>query len=70
MDSGFMLALLDDDINERDVFFYKYPAYDKLKAVGINSVYLGHYLHWYGRMNYENSQGAWVCGPRERSAIR
>lgn len=44
---------LDDDISERDVFFYKYPAYDKLKEAGINSIYLGHYLHWYGRKNYE-----------------
>ncbi|MEM7209871.1 MAG: N-acetyl sugar amidotransferase [Pseudomonadota bacterium] len=44
---------LGEDISERDVFFYKYPDYQKLEDAGINSIYLGHYLHWYGRRNYE-----------------
>ncbi|MFT5926910.1 MAG: N-acetyl sugar amidotransferase [Candidatus Azotimanducaceae bacterium] len=44
---------LDDDISERDTLFYRYPAYEKLEASGINSIYLGHYLRWYGRKNYE-----------------
>ena len=26
---------------------------DALEKAGINSIYLGHYLHWYGRKNYE-----------------
>lgn len=44
---------LDNDVSERDVFFYKYPDYEKLKTAGINSIYLGHYMRWYGRRNYE-----------------
>jgi len=44
---------LDDDISERDVFFYKYPDYAKINNAGINSIYLGHYIHWSGRKNYE-----------------
>tara|TARA_B100001057_G_scaffold26592_1_gene24395 strand:- start:17614 stop:18696 length:1083 start_codon:yes stop_codon:yes gene_type:complete len=44
---------LDDDISPRDVFFYTYPDHKKLKDAGINSIYLGHYLKWYGRENYD-----------------
>ena len=44
---------LGDDVSERDVFFFKYPDYDRLKEAGINSIYLGHYIRWYGRKNYE-----------------
>lgn len=44
---------LDDDISERDIFFYKYPDYQKLKDAGVKSIYLGHFLRWYGRQNYE-----------------
>jgi len=44
---------LDDDVSERDIFFYKYPDYEKLEKAGINSIYLGHYHRWYGRENYE-----------------
>ena len=44
---------LGTDISDRDVFFYKYPDYDKLKNANVNSIYLGHFLHWYGRKNYE-----------------
>lgn len=44
---------LDDDISERDIFFYKYPDYEKLEKAGIQSIYLGHFLKWYGRKNYE-----------------
>ncbi|MCG3470212.1 N-acetyl sugar amidotransferase [Xenorhabdus bovienii] len=48
-----ILDWIDDDISERDVFFYKYPDYSKLKSAGIQSIYLGHFMHWYGRRNYE-----------------
>lgn len=44
---------LDDDVSERDVFFYTYPDAKKLEEAGTKSIYLGHYLHWYGRRNYE-----------------
>lgn len=44
---------LDDDISERDIFFYKYPDYDKLLNAGVQSIYLGHFIEWYGRHNYE-----------------
>ena len=44
---------LEDDISPRDVFFYKYPKYEKLKAAGIQSIYLGHFHKWDGRMHYE-----------------
>lgn len=44
---------LDEDISERDVFFYKYPEYEKLETAGVQSIYLGHFVKWYGRKNYE-----------------
>ncbi|GHZ08783.1 putative LPS biosynthesis protein [Vibrio cholerae] len=44
---------LDDDVSERDVFFYKYPDYKKLEEAGVQSIYLGHFVKWYGRQNYE-----------------
>lgn len=44
---------LDNDISERDVFFYKYPDYERLKDAGIRSIYLGHYDFWDGRKQYE-----------------
>ena len=43
---------LDNDISERDVFFYKYPDYKKLEDQGVQSIYLGHYIRWDGRKNY------------------
>jgi N-acetyl sugar amidotransferase len=43
---------LDDDISERDIFFYKYPDYERLESAGIKSIYLGHFVRWYGRENY------------------
>ncbi|NVK31260.1 MAG: N-acetyl sugar amidotransferase [Gammaproteobacteria bacterium] len=48
-----ILDWLDDDISERDVFFYKYPDYRKLKDAGVQSIYLGHFVKWYGRKNYD-----------------
>ena len=48
-----VLDWLDDDISERDIFFYKYPDYEKLKSAGVKSIYLGHFLKWSGRENYE-----------------
>lgn len=44
---------LDDDVSERDVFFYKYPEIKRLEEAGIQSIYLGHFTRWYGRENYE-----------------
>jgi N-acetyl sugar amidotransferase len=43
---------LDDDISPRDVFFYRYPEYEKLNAANIKSIYLGHFIPWYGRKHY------------------
>lgn len=48
-----VLDWLDDDISERDVFFYKYPDYEKLSSAGVKSIYLGHFLKWDGRKHYE-----------------
>ncbi|WP_086480831.1 N-acetyl sugar amidotransferase [Oceanospirillum sanctuarii] len=44
---------IDNDISERDIFFYKYPDYKKLVDAGIQSIYLGHFVKWDGRANYE-----------------
>lgn len=44
---------LDDDISERDVFFYKYPEYESLSKSGIKSIYLGHFDNWEGRKHYD-----------------
>ncbi|WP_339764483.1 N-acetyl sugar amidotransferase [uncultured Sulfitobacter sp.] len=44
---------LDEDISERDVFFYKYPEIERLEEAGIQSIYLGHFTKWYGRENFE-----------------
>jgi N-acetyl sugar amidotransferase len=48
-----ILDWIDDDVPERDVFFYKYPEISKLEEAGIQSIYLGHFTRWYGRENYE-----------------
>lgn len=48
-----ILDWLDDDISERDVFLYKYPEYEKLKEAGVKSIYLGHFVSWYGRKHYD-----------------
>lgn len=56
---------LDDDVSERDVFFYRYPDYDKLKEVGVKSIYLGHFVRWYGRKNYEFVKSRGFAGRRE-----
>ena len=48
-----ILDWLDDDVSERDVFFYKYPEVKRLEEAGIQSIYLGHFARWDGRKNYE-----------------
>jgi N-acetyl sugar amidotransferase len=55
---------LDDDISGRDTLFYRYPDYDKLVAAGINSIYLGHYVRWYGRRHYEIVKARGFTGRR------
>ena len=40
-------------MSERDTFFYQYPDYQILNKLNIKSIYLGHYMNWYGRRNYE-----------------
>ena len=44
---------LEDDISKRDIFFYKYPEYQRLKEAGIQSIYLGHFHKWDGRKHYK-----------------
>ena len=44
---------LDDDLSERDTLFYQYPDYKILEDANIRSIYLGHYINWYGRRNFE-----------------
>ena len=48
-----ILHWLDDDIKERDVFLYKYPEYEDLHKAGVKSIYLGHFIPWYGRRHYD-----------------
>ena len=47
-----VLDSLDENILFRDIFFYKYPDYEKLESAGIKSIYLGHYHRWDGRAHY------------------
>ncbi len=44
---------LDNDISPRDTFFYTYPDYEKLEKANIKSIYLGHFIPWYGRRHYD-----------------
>ncbi len=48
-----ILDWLDNNIEERDVFFYKYPEHAALKQSNIKSIYLGHFDCWDGRKHYE-----------------
>ena len=43
---------LGSDLSPRDIFFYKYPEYGRLKEAGIQSIYLGHFVKWDGRKHY------------------
>ncbi|MFT6734269.1 MAG: N-acetyl sugar amidotransferase [Polaribacter sp.] len=56
---------LDDDVSERDIFFYKYPDYAKLEKSGVKSIYLGHFVKWYGRKNYEFVKKRGFVGRRD-----
>lgn len=60
-----ILDWLDKDISERDVFFYKYPDYKKLEEYNIRSIYLGHFVRWYGRKNYEFARLRGFLGRRK-----
>tara|TARA_Y100001958_G_C21248205_1_gene580593 strand:- start:447 stop:1529 length:1083 start_codon:yes stop_codon:yes gene_type:complete len=44
---------LGDDINPRDIFFYEYPEHELLNRKNIKSIYLGHFIKWEGREQYE-----------------
>ncbi len=44
---------LDEEILERDVFFYKYPSIVELEKLGVRSVYLSYYSNWDGKKHYE-----------------
>jgi len=44
---------LEQDLSPRDTFFYEYPNQEILQKTQIKSIYLGHYIPWYGRKNYE-----------------
>ncbi len=48
-----ILDWMDNNIKERDVFFYKYPDHATLKQSNIKSIYLGHFDFWEGRKHYE-----------------
>lgn len=43
---------VDETISKRDLFFYQYPEYEKLKEANIKSIYLGHFHKWDGRAHY------------------
>jgi N-acetyl sugar amidotransferase len=40
-----------DDIEERDLNLYRYPAEPELQRVGVTGLFLGHYLPWDGYSN-------------------
>ena len=44
---------LDSDISQRDTLFYQYPDYATLTEAKIQCLYLGHFVRWYGRNNFE-----------------
>jgi len=44
---------LDTDISQRDTLFYQYPDYQTLSQANIQCLYLGHYVRWYGRNNFD-----------------
>ena len=56
---------LGDDLSARDTFFYKYPEYDILEEANIKSIYLGHYINWYGRKNFEIVKERGFTGRKE-----
>lgn len=43
----------DDHITPKDMYFYTYPDHALLSQNKIKSIYLGHFVNWYGRKNYE-----------------
>lgn len=43
---------LDDEIQEKDIFFFKYPPLDVLKQSNMRSIYLGYYHNWDGERHY------------------
>lgn len=61
-------AWLDNDIDPRDVFFYRYPHYETLEKSGIKSIYLGHFDFWDGRKHYKfvKERGFW---PRRQGPL-
>ena len=49
-------AFLGDGISEKDIYFYKHPEIEELKARSIRSIYLGYYHWWDGYKNYLKSK--------------
>ncbi|MBY0413167.1 MAG: hypothetical protein K2Q18_03335, partial [Bdellovibrionales bacterium] len=43
---------MGNDVDPRDVFFYKYPRPELLEEAKIQSIYLGYYVWWDGRKHY------------------
>ena len=60
-----ILDWLDEDISKRDVFFYQYPDYKKLEDANVQSIYLGHFVKWNGRKNYEFVKSRGFTGRRQ-----
>jgi N-acetyl sugar amidotransferase len=46
---------IDDDLPERELFFYQYPDKEELRHRKISSVYLGHYYNWDGYKHYQKA---------------
>jgi N-acetyl sugar amidotransferase len=42
-----------DFINEKDMFWCKYPTDDEIARVGVRGIFLGNYVNWDGRKNVE-----------------
>jgi hypothetical protein len=45
--------LIDKNINHRDLYFYKLPSKKEIKSTKIKNIYLGYYVDWDGKKNYE-----------------
>lgn len=60
-----ILDWLDDDILEEDVYFYKYPSNEQFAQHKVRSIYLGYYVNWDGKKNYELAKDIGFISRRE-----
>ncbi len=54
----------DEEITDRDVYFYKHPDKEELKKRNIKSIYLGYFHFWDGYKNYLKARELGFIGRR------